>query len=153
MASVKEIILVESSNVDEIHLFREGIFYKAYERSAFAFVTHFAHFEVKKKFVKNVASDIVSIGFPTSSIDRHFNEKDVEKTRTGLKVLLNTPIDLSAFETWKNGIKSAEPIHVAPNELILQHEIEVIKKLRDFPLEIKTPLECLVFLSALKNEL
>ncbi len=54
MSSIHHILSLESSNIYNIHLFREGIFYKAYERSAFVFVTDFAPFAVKKRYVKSV---------------------------------------------------------------------------------------------------
>lgn len=68
MANLQEILRIESENSDKIHFYREGVFYKAYEQSAYLFVTHVKPFMVKKQFVKSVNREVVSIGFPTNSI-------------------------------------------------------------------------------------
>ncbi|WP_160119397.1 hypothetical protein [Bacteroides faecalis] len=49
MNRIDDILYSESSNTHFIRLYREGIFYKAYERSAYAFVTGVQPFMVKKK--------------------------------------------------------------------------------------------------------
>ena len=53
---------------NEIILHREGIFYIVYEQSAWLF-THSVHaYKVKKAYIKCVASDVISIGFPMTSL-------------------------------------------------------------------------------------
>ena len=48
MSNLQEILKTESENTDKIHFYREGVFYKAYEKSAYLFVTHVKPFMVKK---------------------------------------------------------------------------------------------------------
>lgn len=48
MSNLHEILQTESGNTDKIHFYREGVFYKAYERSAYAFVTRVKAFMVKR---------------------------------------------------------------------------------------------------------
>lgn len=52
MNSLTHILSTEKANTSHIYLYREGIFYKAYERSAYAFVTTVQKFMAKKKFFK-----------------------------------------------------------------------------------------------------
>lgn len=51
MSTIKERVEREQSNIDKIYLYREGIFYRAYERSAYG-------------------RDIVYLGFPEKVADR-----------------------------------------------------------------------------------
>ena len=53
-----------------IVLFREGNFMKAYDESAFMFVTHFKAYQVNRSFVKTVGQDVYSLGFPHLSIEK-----------------------------------------------------------------------------------
>jgi len=46
---IKAIIAQESNNVGSIILFREGIFWRAYERSAYYFVKYIIPYEVTKE--------------------------------------------------------------------------------------------------------
>lgn len=54
MSSLIDNLSQESKNTDRIYLYREGVFYKAYERSAYLFVKHIKPFMVKKRLVKSV---------------------------------------------------------------------------------------------------
>ncbi|MDR1756205.1 MAG: hypothetical protein LBR65_04495 [Culturomica sp.] len=60
----KEILSLEQENVACIRLFLEGMFWIAYEQSAFRFFHSVRPHRVKKKFVKSVGCELVSLGFP-----------------------------------------------------------------------------------------
>ena len=72
MRIFEEIASMEDVNRAEIALYPEGLFYKAYERSAFAFVTRISAFKPSKKRIKYLGRDIVSIGFPAGYLTRYF---------------------------------------------------------------------------------
>ena len=65
----KEIFELEIQNTDRIYLFLEGMFWIAYERSAFRFVHSVKPYQVKKKFIKNIGCELVSLGFPATALD------------------------------------------------------------------------------------
>lgn len=52
MNALTHILSTERNNTSHIYLYRESIFYKAYERSAYIFVTTVQKFMAKKKFSK-----------------------------------------------------------------------------------------------------
>jgi len=60
----QEIIEREGSNRDSIWLYLEGSFYKAYERSAFAFCTRVRDYKILRKESKTLGRDILYVGFP-----------------------------------------------------------------------------------------
>lgn len=66
----KEIYDLEKTNKDRIYLYREGIFWKAYERSAFYLSGPGGKLKPTKKFIKSVGDSIISVGFPCCSRKR-----------------------------------------------------------------------------------
>ena len=59
---IEDILKTEDNR--SIYLHNEGLFWRAYQYSAFAFVNNIKPYNAKKKFIKKVNSDIVFIGFP-----------------------------------------------------------------------------------------
>lgn len=71
MPSINEILENESQNNGSfILLYPEGMFYKAYERSAWLACMYLGNLLVKKRYIKKVQQDVVSVGFPKSSIEK-----------------------------------------------------------------------------------
>ena len=65
--TVKEIIQIENGNRNTIILLREGIFWRAYEKSAYAFSMQVHPYKPTRKWVIAVKQDVVSLGFPVST--------------------------------------------------------------------------------------
>ena len=73
MSNLQEILALEQENQSSIYFYREGVFYKAYEQSAYLFVKYVRPFQVKKRHVKSVKQDVVFVGFPTNSLPNYFS--------------------------------------------------------------------------------
>ena len=142
---------------DEIILHREGIFYIAYEKSAWLFTVALHCFKVKKVYVKCVAQDVVSVGFPMAALERYAAGCKVNEGE-GL-VRLSLPGDkiplVDDFEQWKEcqqyiASKQSDAVgnDVAESDVPMS---EIIKRIKDFPIECKTPVECMLFLIEIKN--
>lgn len=142
MNTIIQILSAESVNTSNIYLYREGLFYKAYERSAYAFVTGVQKFMVKKKFVKCTNQEVVSIGFPSDGLYKHFTKEQVIEKDNGVQITLTQPIDIVAFEQWKQSVNALTDTQSAP---------DLLMEIRMFPIEIKTPMECMLFLSEIKR--
>lgn len=159
MSNLQEILKTESENTDKIHFYREGVFYKAYEKSAYLFVTHVKPFMVKKLFVKSVNQEVVSIGFPTNSLRNYFAADKIQEKDNEAEVPLDVAVNLSDFESWRENVavtpakeqsakvnsRTSIPVDASENERT------IVMKIKTFPIEVKTPLECMVFLSELKK--
>ena len=64
----QDFIRTEAANTDRIILYREGLFWKAYERSAFAVCTQIRPFKPTKRSLKTLGGgELISIGFPSSN--------------------------------------------------------------------------------------
>ena len=96
MSSLLTFLSVELNNSGTLYFYREGVFYKAYEQSAYLFVKYVKPFQVKKRFVKSVKQEVAS-------------------------------------ERWRADIP--------------------LMQVRMFPIEAKTPLDCMLFLSEIKKQL
>lgn len=165
MSNLQEILSKESVNTHTIYFYREGVFYKAYEQSAYLFVKHVKPFMVKKRFVKSVNQEVVSVGFPTNSLQSYFEKDKIKEVEGSAEVVLTETVDSAVFDEWRKSIaftpevgKRQKDTLVSPvSQSILPgsagNESSIIMKIRTFPMESKTPLDCMMFLSELKKML
>lgn len=59
MASISHIQSFEAANLSSIYLHQDGIFWRAYERSAYLFVEHTkSQYKLTKRYIKLVLSDL-----------------------------------------------------------------------------------------------
>lgn len=179
----RDFIQAEAENTDRIVLYREGLFWKAYERSAFAVCTQIRPFKPTKRSLKTLGGgELVSIGFPTRTEDRVL--AGLERLSAGperLEVRTASPIDIAQFEAWKASVPLAPsyPVRAAacapspayagtparqecnpvttgvsaagradfPSEVACR----VAESIMGFDLASKTPVECMLFISGLKE--
>lgn len=59
---IENIIKIEDNK--NIYLHNEGLFWRVYEYSAYAFLINIKQYNAKKKFIKKVGGEIVFLGFP-----------------------------------------------------------------------------------------
>lgn len=110
----------ESENANVVHLWLEGMFWKAYERSAYLFVRRISGYKPYKKFVRSVGGEVVAIGFPSKAIEKLLEGRSVEYVDSKHYILNGFTVDaqeLKNFQSWKKGIPSF-PYHVlSPDEV------------------------------------
>lgn len=146
----------EAAPPKTIRLIKSGEFYRAYNRSAWYFQCCIAEHKVMRKYVKVLGRNIYYIGFPEKSLFNNIGERKSEKTNYGFDIELSEDEipDDDAYETWKATIvvedSSKGDFHSMPLSGS-EAEREVIKRLRDFPLESKSMVDCAVFLSELRR--
>lgn len=88
MSNLLEILSIEQENQSSVYFYREGAFYKAYEHSAYLFVHHVKPFRLKRRFVKSVKREVISVGFPTNSLTNYFSSDKIrEKGMKNLKLV------------------------------------------------------------------
>ena len=84
---VKEIIEIENTNINNINLLKEGIFWRAYNQSAMRLVNNLKPLKIICRYVKTVNEEIFYCGFPESSLAT-IREKAVEK---GFQIIAASP--------------------------------------------------------------
>ena len=171
----------ENDKWNVIHLFKEGGFYRAYNWSAWLIVTFSYNDDVRKetkdrkplavsrKKLKNSADDFVFVGFPLKSLDKFV------PNNIGFNPITDTQIDVTVdlsygddttyddlyeeYETWKDSVKMSEDKQkhekvISDNVTIAPHSISsVMAQVLSYPLESKTPIENMEFISLLKSQL
>lgn len=146
----------ESAPQNIIRLVKSGEFYRAYNRSAWLFHRCIAEYKVMRKYLKNLGFDIFYIGFPEKSLFSNIGERKSEKTDLGFDIeLLAEEIPKNEeYEIWKNSIEtqqSSKGVYFSLPLSGIEAEREVIKRIREFPLESSSMIECVVFLSDMRK--
>lgn len=152
--TIQEKIKIEQDNVDKVYLYREGGFWKAYERSAYLFYQHVKKYLVQKRYVKTADAYVVYLGFPDSKVSELTRDFVVTVPQEKqLVVTVDQPIDVAEFETWKALIEmKREEVKAAPSTTETDEaEKEAILRIRNFMLESANPIECLIFVKELKH--
>ena len=104
----KERIDKEDRNHNCLILYKEGIFFKAYEQSAYAFHTRIQPFQLKVKTLKDVERPYITLGFPQSQREKYLSDlKVIEENPEYLIAELSEPINKDAFVSWKSGVLSS----------------------------------------------
>lgn len=161
MAQIKEILETERDNRDKIYLYREGLFYKAYEHSAYLWVHKVCGYEVRCRYVKIVNQNVVSIGFPQNTLKSKVIGLKTEEFSQGVIIYVGGSITDCDFDKWKRELENKE--QNVENALECQEPStcygrenkysEVIEELRRFPIETSSPIDCMMLVSRLKKML
>lgn len=143
----------KSSNT--ILLYQEGMFYAAYEHSAYLFWNSIKKYQVKFSFVKAVGLELVSIGFPMNTLTALVPEKAVciEDAVVKIELKEDEMADVCNFETWKIRMKGCGGDVLTKKDKQISVHDDIIKQISSFPIESKTPVECMLFLSQIKKRL
>ena len=144
---------LEKLSPNAVHFHKEGVFWVCYEEDAYR-VFQTKCFRPTKKQVKSVWREVVSVGFPDSSLEGVLSVFPVQE-RDALHVCATAPesVDQEAFAAWKSGLPLAAPSGGKP-AAAPSGEVKcgsIIDRIRSFNIENKTPLECVLFVSKLKE--
>lgn len=154
----QEILEREDARSTTIHLYKEGIFWKAYEYSAYRFVFGILKCKPKKQRFKETSTEMIHIGFPLTSLDTHQDSfRLISKDENTCTI---EPVDFlpqMTFEEWKNSIETTVSNNKGANLMLpkgtsLTDEY-IINKVRSFNIESKTPMDCMMFLVDLKKKI
>lgn len=149
---IKDILVQESTNRERIVLFKEGVFWRAYQVSAYLFVHHIRELKVTHKYVKSAKADAFFIGFPTKILEdvldkaREKNWK-IEREEGKIQITTDQQVPEEKFEEWA---KAFRRISEAKSEAHSGHH-DIIERIKRFPIMEKTPLETQQFVLELKR--
>ena len=171
----KEHIKDENRTIEDflkIKFYKEGNFWRAYEWSAYLcefFPNGLSENDKLKptyKEIKGVDGGMIFVGFPTSSFKKFFptiDNKDFFNDKDGVKIIdVSKEFNKIAFENigsilneWKKKYKTVLPKSEksSSNSFKCNNTNDIIQSLKTFPIESKTPIECLIFLSDLKKKI
>lgn len=150
---IKEILILEKANNNQIILIKEGIFWRAYNLSAYLFTTFIQEFKITKKHFNVVNKDMVFLGFPNTILDKilkganqYFGIINKEDTIIRLALKKEHLVDIDGFQIWFNSFESTNTKKANNNCK------KVFQKIKNFPILTRTPIESQLFLVSLQKE-
>lgn len=175
MAQIKDVLEIEGKRETleqclVIHLFEEGTFYRAYQWSAWLCHRYIKEFKPTHRKLKQDNETLIFVGFPVSSLMNYVNSDSQFVTVADKQVDVILPLSLfedynekefieKDFLNWKSSVPLSESSKHKSEEKFLQYKdlehittTELLNEIASYPLEQKTLLENLNFLSQLKQK-
>ena len=144
----------EEQTPQKMVFFLEGTFYHAYERSAYLATRHLPKLKVACRYRKAVDANIASVGFPVSSLPKFAVGFSIEQQEMMLLVTLPSDVEYKDedFQLWKSSLSVTTEENGGPRPVGKTVD-GIIGRIRQFPLEHRTPMEAMFFLSEIKKQL
>lgn len=139
-----------------IRLVQAGKFYRAFDHSAWLFQSCITEYKVVRKYVKSLKEDTFMVGFPAERLHDTIGEHRTEKTSLGFDLVLAADElpEEEGYAIWRDMVKGSPASQADYAALPLagvEAEREVLRRLREFPMESKTMVNCMDFLSELRQ--
>lgn len=108
MPKIEEILHHERErNINDLVLFLEGKFWKAYEQSAYV-LTRLYGFKPTKRYIKLIGEEVISVGFPEESLQKYLSNARVDREKKILRAWVQCPQSDQSFIEWKNATRIKE---------------------------------------------
>jgi hypothetical protein len=148
---------IQHTDASTVNFHKEGIFWMAYEQSAYA-VCKLKEYKANKKFVKAVNAEVVSVGFPDKALGGILSYFEIQqKTDSQISLRTRGELSLQTVQQWKAELPLVEKAHpTVPAGTVSNSPVGSLKQcvcqqLHSFDLANATPMRCMVFLSELKT--
>lgn len=125
---------LECAKNGNIVLYKEGMFWKAYDSSAYLFIKEIKEYLVLKKHIKSISDDVVFLGFPALALDKVLS--GLKYNQDGDKLVVNlssTSFFEKDFLEWKENVKLSDS---ASKAKINTDKLPVFKNVYDLLLSI-----------------
>ena len=100
-------VTLQQQDTTKIFLFKEGVFYKAYNEGAFLLQDR--NYKVAVKKIKSVENEVLSIGFPISVLEKLKENRQPEEYDNYCSLQSNIVFSLLLYEEWyQNQITNIE---------------------------------------------
>lgn len=129
-----------AAQLGKLYLFKEGVFYKAYNQNAMWFVQNIKPYKVTVKHIKYLNQEVFSVGFPVNYLDTlNFNNKILKTNDCTTNTLCYTITQKNNNPKKYTNWCASLPKQKVP--IIKIKRTEIIKQLQNFEMANKTPIE------------
>jgi hypothetical protein len=163
---ISDILIKENNNSGQIILHKEGLFWRAYEQSAYLFSKHVRKYQVIRKHFKNVEKDIVLLGFPHGAkvdVLKYISKQDIKSNEKQI-IISGYQFDEAVFLEWKNSIEfkaSTMPDNSLASEPEISYSVNkqdnpensIMEMIQKFPVALKAPIECQQFIIEIQKQI
>ena len=170
MPTTAEILSVERENTSRIYLYPEGLFLKAYQRSAYLFIRHCGAVKPTKKMIKAVGCEVVHIGFPTTSLEKYAGANKIIPLEDSKVCIECGDIDMKLYDEWFAGIEikvaeiksverntetetKAQPQSAVPEMRVHTGAERILRELLEFRIDNATPMDCMMFIRKIQSDM
>ena len=161
----------ETGMLRTIYLYQEGTFYRAYEWSAWLCVRYISQFKATRLATKDGIESSVFVGFPVSSLSKFIPENYSMRNEGDKCIVVDLPNNIfgdvfdieqlrEEFANWKDSVPQSA------KKLSMRHELkdgvkaeqprhltDIMAQVLAFPIEQKSPMECMTFIATLKQQI
>lgn len=117
MPKIEEILHHERErNINDLVLFLEGKFWKAYEQSAYV-LSRLYGFKPTKRYIKLINEEVISVGFPEESLDKYLSNARIDREKKILRAWVQCPQSDQSFVEWKNATRIKEKKEILQTEV------------------------------------
>lgn len=99
---LKQKLSFETADSENIYLYSEGFFWKAYERSAIKFIQTITAYQVNPRFCEVVNMEVMSLGFPDAVLPKILENLEYEKIDEKRLVIHSVPLGDEKFMAEKS---------------------------------------------------
>ena len=152
---LEEILHREKNNPGAIYWYKSGIFWRAYDQSAYLTVHHVKAFKIIKRYFKNVGKEVIYLGFPDKSVEKLLSnvvEKEFEIRKEEHKITIRaTQFEFGVpFEKWWQEQRKEQQESSFDSRNTFD---SIIDQIRRYPLVERTPFETQAFVLELQKKI
>ena len=173
MAAIKDIVIMEGERSEprhysQVHLYQEGSFLRAYEWSAWL-LCHYVHeFKATRRAFKDIEGSVVFVGFPRTSMEKFVPGEATVDASEEKHTVMTLPMDIDEeklkqmrtdFDTWKEQVPLSESSRERKGEGKADGGsasvtlTEMMHRVMSFPIESKSPIDCMLFLAEVRRQM
>ena len=138
-------VTLQLQDTTKIFLFKEGLFYKAYNEGAFLLKDK--NYKVAVKKIKSIENEVLSIGFPISVLEKLKENRQSEEYDNYCSLQSNIVFSLLLYEEWyQNQITNIKRVDRKYLE-----EYTLKDTIKNYPLANKTPMDAFLFIKEIQK--
>lgn len=138
-------VTLQQQDTTKIFLFKEGVFYKAYNEGAFLLQDR--NYKVAVKKIKSVENEVLSIGFPISVLEKLKENRQPEEYDNYCSLQSNIVFSLLLYEEWYQN----QIANIKREDSKYLEEYTLKDTIKNYPLANKTPIEVFIWVAKLQK--
>ena len=138
-------VTLQQQDTTKIFLFKEGVFYKAYNEGAFLLKDR--DYKVAVKKIKSIENEVLSIGFPISVLEKLKENRQPEEYDNYCSLQSNIVFSLLLYEEWYQN----QIANIKREDSKYLEEYTLKDTIKNYPLANKTPIEVFIWVAKLQK--
>ena len=138
--TIAEILSFEKESGTNLHLFKDRIFWQAYEKSAYLFSHYFKKYKVNYQFYKNISFGMARVGFPETQLNKFMQsarDKGLTVTQIDSSHIVFSGLPaVGGFDDWKRDAELFSEDKSTKSDICSAKDTLLFKKCFDFAIYI-----------------